>query len=239
MATRSLWFKPQQQTGTTATAHPIPGDQSTAGESINDELKDYAIGATDWMYREEAAILHEWAERFNNSFRLDLETPVIAIGNLPVRTLGTYHPKRNAFGLKREIVLNALHVTRPLAEQLATLLHEMLHQWQEQWGKANEKHQNGYHNHQFRFMAQRFGLIVDHRGRHLGIEPGPFTKILAEHGVDSGTLPVAHERPVMAKRPRGNSKLKKWSCGCTNAWVAVEFHATCAKCGRRFIQSLP
>jgi hypothetical protein len=36
-------------------------------------------------------------------------------------------------------------------------------------------------------------------------------------------------------KPKGKSKLKKWSCGCTNIRVAVkEFEAKCLKCGREF-----
>jgi hypothetical protein len=36
-------------------------------------------------------------------------------------------------------------------------------------------------------------------------------------------------------KPKGKSKLKKWSCGCTNIRVAVkEFEAKCLKCGNVF-----
>jgi hypothetical protein len=34
---------------------------------------------------------------------------------------------------------------------------------------------------------------------------------------------------------KGKSKLKKWTCGCTNIRVAVkDFDAKCLKCGNRF-----
>jgi hypothetical protein len=35
--------------------------------------------------------------------------------------------------------------------------------------------------------------------------------------------------------PKGKSKLKKWSCGCTNIRVAVRsLEAKCLKCGNKF-----
>jgi len=35
--------------------------------------------------------------------------------------------------------------------------------------------------------------------------------------------------------PKGKSKLRKWTCGCTNLRVAVpELEARCLRCGNRF-----
>jgi hypothetical protein len=37
-------------------------------------------------------------------------------------------------------------------------------------------------------------------------------------------------------RKPGHSTLKKWSCGCTNARVAVpDFAAVCLRCDNRFV----
>ena len=213
---REFEFKPQSSIG---------------GEPINEKLKEHALSVDDWPQRKAVALFHEWASRFNTEFRLGLKTPAIAIDRISIRTYGTYHPKCNRFGMRHEIVLNAIHLNRPLAQQLTLLLHEMIHQWQEQYGKGGE---NGFHNLQFRVMAHKFGLVVDERGHDLGVEPGPFTKLLARYDIDLTTLPVADEKPMLAKRPRGNSKQKKWSCGCTNVRCAVELRAECRKCSRVF-----
>ncbi len=214
-----------------------PGPAIT-GEPINHELKQHALATSDWPYRDVSALLHEWAARFNTEFRLNLETPAIAVAKLPIRTLGTYHRGRNGLGVRHEVALNAAHlVKRPLAEYLATLLHELLHQWQEQFGdKGGKARKNGYHNHQFRIMAKRFGLVVDDRGHHIGIEPGPFTKLLGQYNVDTRMLPLPDEQPPFAKRPRGTSKLKLWICtpGCTRVRCAVQLIARCLKCGVQF-----
>jgi hypothetical protein len=204
---------------------------------INDNLKDHALAASDWRYREAVAVLHDWASRFNQEFGLDLQTAVIGLDRMSVRLLGTYHGGRNAVGLRHQILLNTAHLGRPLCEQLATLLHEQIHQWQSQFGRGGK---NNYHNLQFRIMAAKFGLLEDDRGRTLGIEPGPFTNLLAKHGVDMGTLPLAHEKPVFTRRPKGDSKLRKWSCPCgTNVRCAVALKAQCLKCGGEFEEAEP
>ena len=218
---KTLWFKPQSSV--------------VAGEPINGTLKQHALD-TEWDHREAIALFHRWADHFNTEFRLDLKVPVISISPLPVRTYATYRPGRNGMGLLHEIVMNELYLTRPLAEQLATLLHEELHQWQASWGRRKGG-KNGYHNQEFLLMAKRFGLVVDDRGHHLAIEPGPFAKLLAKYNVDAKTLPLAEEQPLFVKRPRGTSKLKKWTCtpGCTNVRCAVRLKAQCLKCGLEFV----
>ena len=233
--TKTMWFKPQTDTPRSIAGQQVPTDSTTTGEPINHELKEHAL-ASDWTFRSAAAVLHEWATRFNAEFRLGLETPAVAVARLPIATLGTYHHGRNSLGVRHEITLNAKHLTRPLAEQLITLLHEQLHQWQEQYGNKGGK--NGYHNQQFRIMAKRFGLVVDQRGHHACVEPGPFTQLLARYNVDTRMLPLPDEQPSFVKRPRGTSKLKLWTCtpGCTKVRCAVQLRAKCLKCGAQFVR---
>lgn len=234
---KALWFKPQKSASKSGpNLEPKVFQAPTPGEPINDTLKQHALAANDWIFQSASATLHEWAERFNAEFRLKLETPAISVQKIPARTYGTYRHGRNGLGVRHEITLNAGHLEQqPLAEQLATLLHELLHQWQEQYGKGGR---HGYHNQQFRIMAKRFGLVVNDRGHHLGIEPGPFTQLLARHNVDMGTLLPPTEIPSFTKRPRGSSKLKLWICtrGCTRVRCAVELEAKCLKCGVAFVK---
>jgi len=58
-----------------------------------------------------------------------------------------------------------------------------------------------------------------------------FKKLLRRCGV---SVPD-HEIKAPTERPRGDSKMKKWSCGCTTARVAIaDFRARCLKCGNEF-----
>jgi hypothetical protein len=209
-------------------------NSNLSAEPINDKLKRHAVALQDWHFADNVVVLHEWAVRFNKEFRLDLRTPAIGVERLRVELVGTYRPGRNGLGLRHEIVLNSLYLGRPLCQQLATLLHEVLHEWQALYGKRGR---GNYHNRQFRIKARQFGLIVDQYGHNQRVEPGRFTQLLMAHGVDIEGLPTvgeADEAPVFRARPRGTSKLKKWSCACTNAWVATELHARCTYCGVEF-----
>lgn len=205
-------------------------------DKINDALRDHAVSLGDWPHRKIVDLLHEWALRFNQEFRLSLHTPVIALDQLPVRRFAAYQPGRNRLGLRHEITFNTRHFDRPLAEVLCALLHELLHAWQELFGKGGRRN---YHNEEFRVMARRFGLMIDDRGRNLGIEPGPFTRLLAQYRVDISTLSFYDEQSTQKIVPEGNPKLRKYSCLCTNVRCATELVARCDRCGARFRETPP
>ena len=199
-------------------------------ESINILLKGHATNLTDWNFHEVIEVLHEWADRFNDEFVLRIVTPAIQIDWLRRSRMAHYRPGRNGFGLCHEIAVNACHLGLPLVEHLATLLHELLHEWQEMHGKSG---QGRYHNKQFREMAHSYGLIIDERGRRLAVQAGLFTKLLEKYQVDTSAILLAQEVPVRLHH-LGQSKLKKWSCGCTNVRCAVELEAKCLQCGELF-----
>ncbi len=87
---KAVWFKPQAATSNVPNGSKQPASGiCPAGEPINDELKEHVLSASDWPYREAAQALHDWTERFNEEFRLGLETPAIAIDTMPRTTLHT------------------------------------------------------------------------------------------------------------------------------------------------------
>jgi hypothetical protein len=204
--------------------------QSVAQDPIiNDALKTHAISVEDWQFRALSELLHAWAAKFNIEFKLDVETPVIQIDRTRRRILGWYRRGRNGLGLRHEIMVNSQHLSRPPALVLETLLHELLHQWQDLHGKSGK---GNFHNLQFRQKAASLGLIVSHKGHSLGVKPGFFTELLARGGVDISVFP-----PVALQNQghlRGNSKMRKWSCRCTNVRAAVILEARCLKCGELF-----
>src|SRR5438874_287401 len=84
-------FKPQKaDSKSTRFAKERSLSSAAGGEPINGELKDHALSIGDWRHREAVMTLHNWAARFNEEFRLDLEIPAIAVNNLQVRVFGQY-----------------------------------------------------------------------------------------------------------------------------------------------------
>ena len=198
-------------------------------EEFNSKLRVHACSKDSWRPRLLAKDLYTWAQRFNSYFSLNLSTPAIGIEAMGVRTLGSYRAA-NGFGLDDEVVLNTRHLDRPMAEVLRTLLHEMLHQWQQRFGTPGK---NNYHNQGYRDKAKELGIPCDEKGQSLGIDPdSPFVGLLGTNGVPVDTTPR-----VEAPSQKGpGSKLKKWSCGCTNVRCAVELSAHCMKCHQSFVK---
>jgi len=189
------------------------------------------ISVPDWKHREIAHRLHEWAERFNLQFKLQIPLPAIRIEPIRVSKIGTYREGRNGLGIAHEVTFNSRYLNRSLAEMLQTLLHELLHLWQFLYGRPGR---GNYHNMAFRRKAALYGLQIDERGHHIGVLPGLFTQLLLEHRVEISTLHFADEPAFPKMRTKGDSKLKKWTCGCTNVRCAVELIAKCGKCGQQF-----
>jgi hypothetical protein len=199
-------------------------------EATNKTIKQHEIQTDEWRFSELSKHLYIWVDRFNeNFFDNILQTPAISFERRRANNLGHYVLKRNAFGFKWNININSRHVERPFAETLGTLLHEMIHQWQQEFGaKKIIWPRNNYHNVEFRVKSALLGIPSDNYGRTLGYEK-PFLSLLEKYGLNYEPKPVLEEKVI------GNSKLKKWTCGCTNARVAiVDFRAECLKCGNRF-----
>jgi len=83
-------------------------------------------------------------------------------------------------------------------------------------------------------MAE-FGIQCNKNGYHTKLGD-PFVFLLKKHGIIFGDRRDLNG--IICVQPRyklkGNSKLKKWSCGCTNVRVAVLLEAQCLKCDKKF-----
>ncbi len=183
-----------------------------------------------WHRQEMVAGLQTWAARFIVEFKLDIDNIALCIDRLPSGRYGHFRRGHNGFGLKNEIAINARYLggERQVWEVLGTLLHELLHAWQETHGTPGKRN---HHNAEFQDKARALGLNIDRRGLTGYAADSPFKELLRKWGV---SVPN-HETKPAAVRPRGDSKLKKWSCGCTTARVAVaDFRARCLKCGNEF-----
>jgi hypothetical protein len=152
-----------------------------------------------------------------------------------------------------EINLSAEYLNRPVVDVIGTLVHEMVH-LSNFLARERDCSSTNYHNRRFKELAERVGLICERAddGKNLAgwaytaVSPMLAEKILdlrldesvfATHRqlqaelIKPGAARQAHE----ATEP----KLKKWSCGRTNVWSAIEVRAMCLKpaCGGAFRRS--
>ena len=204
-------------------------------ESINIANMENEKSAYDWDLDDLAEELYWWVDFFNIVFFKDqsVSIPVISFEKTRVNNLGHYVIGRNAFGIKENININRVHLNQPLYEILATLLHEMTHIWQAAYGRPSI---SWFHNKEFQMKMLKLGIVINNKGHHLEVGD-PFVFLLKKHGISfnhsvelNGIIKIPPK--VM---PKGKSKLKKWTCGCTNIRVAVkEFEAKCLKCGNKF-----
>jgi hypothetical protein len=183
-----------------------------------------------WQHRDLAKELHRWAVIFNAEFNLQVAEVALRVDWLSFRTLGHFRPGHNGFGLKGEIAVNERYLrSREPWQILGTVLHELLHAWQQDYGKPGKP---PYHNKQFRDKALELGLVIDEDGVTQYLAVSRFKDLLMRYGVQ---IP---EHPLPAQRRKGDSKLKKWACGCgVNVRVAIaDFQARCLKCDGLFVR---
>lgn len=205
------------------------GDLDMATQTIYSALAKHQRDEA-WGGQGMIAGLQTWAARFIVEFKLDIGDIALCVDRLPSGQFGHFRQGHNGFGLRGEIAINSRYLfgQRQVWEVLGTLLHELLHAWQEAHGTPGKRN---HHNAELQAKARELGLNIDRRGVTGYAANSLFKDLLRKCGV---SVPD-HEIKAPTARPRGDSKLKKWSCGCTTARVAVpDFKARCLKCGNEF-----
>ena len=194
-------------------------------------------GVKDWMLNDLLWEIYWWFDFFNIAFFKAQPVPPPPIsckkGNL---TLGHHIIGEGDFDSKQNCY--KVHLCRPLWEILVISCHEMTHAWQVSYGKPSN---SWYHNKEFCCKMLECGIACGKSGRDYGIKD-PFAFILNRHGIVLNHLTDSNGliRIPPINKPKGKSKLKKWSCGCTNVRVAVkDFQAKCLKCGNDFERAIP
>lgn len=204
-------------------------------EPINVAIRENEKMVTDWPLSDLAKELYLWTDIFNITFFKEHPVPVPAISfeKSKVGSLGHYVIGRNGFGVRENININRVHLDRPMWDILATLLHEMVHSWQGTYGNLSN---SWFHNREFRLKMAELGILVTEKGCHVAVGD-PFVSLLREHGVKvSGEQsPDGMIKFPPKVKPKGKSKLKKWTCGCQIVRVGkATFEATCDICGSKF-----
>ncbi len=177
---------------------------------------------------------------FTSRFKRELPQPVITVqtkGRMQ-RTRVVLGGSVAELGARRipEINLCAEHVRDGLKELAHSVLHEMVHyaNWLD---GIRDCSSSQYHNRHFRAGCEAVGLICEKHPRkrygwaatRLSPELESFVDGL---GIDEERLGLSRISALGSRRP--GSKLKKWTCGCSNLWAAVEIDASCNRCGGPF-----
>jgi hypothetical protein len=133
-----------------------------------------------------------------------------------------------------EITITAEHLRGPAEEIAGTLVHEMTHYGNHILG-VKDCSSNQYHNKHFKTLAESVGLVVTRGPRGWAYTtngPELLGQIQALR-LDPDAFTLFRKDREKQKAP---TKMKKWSCGCTNVRAAVDVEARCKKCGRDFLQ---
>ena len=175
-----------------------------------------------------AAELSRWAAILDEC-GLDVPEMALAIDFTHRRCYGHFRPGHNGFGPQGEILINRHYLSsRPGWQTLGTLLHELLHGWRRAHGRPGE---GRYRQQAVPPEGRVAGIDRRSHGHTRYAADSPCVRLLEKHGMH---LPSFGEPAIPVRQP-GQSKLKKWSCGCTNVRVAVaDFRALCLKCGGEF-----
>ena len=212
-------------------------------ENVNTAIMSHELETEDWDYNNLAQQFYFWFDKFNEKFfEQQLGTPVISFESTDCRVLGHFVIGRNAIGAKWNININERYLNQSFGKLLVTLLHEMGHEWQQEFSKPGKSDKYNYHNKEFQNKMESFGIPCNSHGKTTGIKD-PFVSFLNENGVEVEEIEHQEEEEEDIEFDDNNkivigpgSKLKKWTCGCTNVRVAIrDFQAQCLKCGNKFI----
>jgi len=210
--------------------------QRTAHKSIG--ATDNTPNSHEWELGDLARKVLWWADIFNNAFfkNQSVPAPAISYKKTNLITVGRHIIGSNEIGGKENF--SRVQLSWPLWEILVMLCHEMTHAWQALYGKPSN---SWYHNKEFRNKMLECGIACDKAGFNYGVE-NPFVSLIKKHGIvfNHPINPKGLIKIPPVTKPKGKSKLKKWTCGCTNVRVAVkDFQAKCVRCGNDFERAIP
>lgn len=149
---------------------------------------------------------------------------------------------KNEYGGNYEINICAEYLARELPEVVGTLLHEMAHFWNI-IHDIKDVSSYQYHNKHFKAAVEMAGLEVykydDALGYALTVSTDETINFIEKLNINDAVFRTFRAGGLLdnggkPKKKKGNSKMKKWSCGCTNVRCAVELAAVCEKCGNSF-----
>ena len=135
-----------------------------------------------------------------------------------------------------EINISAEYLTAGYETIMEVLIHEMAHAINSQNG-IKDCSKTQYHNKHFKASAELAGLHVENGKKgwaYTSIEKGGIAE-KALNEIDINRDVFIYQRKEQGSKVKAPTKMKKWSCGCTNVRCAVELNAYCQDCGIPFV----
>jgi len=183
------------------------------------------------------AELERLFDAFTPLFDRKLPRPVITIQSAGrLQALGWFSPQAwqdsNANALP-EINLSAEHMSRDILDIAECLIHEMVH-YANALDGIKDCNSSQYHNKKFQTRAIAIGLECEKMGRYgyaqtsLSEDLKVKVKATKPDAAAFALFRLQHERT------KSKTKMKKWSCACTNVRCATKLNATCEECGKAF-----
>jgi len=134
-----------------------------------------------------------------------------------------------------EINICAEYLTAGYEPLMEVLIHEMVHAINNQNG-IRDCSKTQYHNKRFKTAAEVAGLAVTQGKRgwaYTSIKSGGVAE-KALKAIDINRDVFIYQRKEQGQKVKAPTKMKKWSCDCTNVRCAVELVAECQNCGNEF-----
>jgi hypothetical protein len=197
--------------------------------TINRAVRDHQTDI-DWTYREVCQRSWRVYDRFRQQFFPDLPDCYFRCETTTIQQKFAYGRGDNGIGAQFDFLLNARYLGWPRYKLYALIVHGLVHMQQEITDRGATR---GYHSKALQEHSRLLGIPCQ-SGRSCEVLDweNPFWDLVMEVDPDA-------QQPMVAGvvlPERGESRLKKWSCGCTNVRAAVEVHAQCLLCGQVFVR---
>ena len=228
-------------------------DQVIGG--INKAIKEHARASADWKHQSKADKAYALFEVINEQlFSSDLPEVVIGFADR-LKKSGEYYFEGDNISINRHF---DIRTDLSGLELFIAVLHNAVHVQQDVYKPKGQ----WYHGKPFTDAMAQYGIEVNDLGNTTGLDPDVLDPVLGRLGLthlqadlldfdateaEVSTSPDTGEVLTKAKiesgnlffsKPKGKSKMKKWSCGCTNVRVATNLTAYCTTCDADFEEQM-
>ena len=195
--------------------------------SINAAVRTHQTDS-EWTYREVCQRTWRIYDRFRQEYFPDLPDCYFRCEVTNMQQLFAYNRGDNGIGTQFQFVLNARYVGWPRFKLYALVVHGLVHMHYEVVERSAPR---GHHNKALQDHSRSLGIPC-RAGRRCEVIAweNPFWDLMLEVDPDAGEPMVAG----VALPEGGKSRLKKWSCDCTNV-RSVKMNGMCLTCGKPYV----
>ena len=229
-------------------------DQVVGG--INKAIKENARASADWKHQAKADKAYAMYEVINEQLFQD-NLPEVVIGfDDRLKKSGEYYFEGDTISLKHHF---DIRTDLTDIELFIAILHNAVHANQDVYKPKGK----WYHGKDFNESMHEYGLTVNDLGNTISLEPDILEPTLGRLGQshlvadlldfeanealvsttpDTGEKATPNAIPstivIGPTKPKNTSKMKKWSCSCTNIRVATNLTAYCTTCNQDFEEAI-